>query len=1579
MDELQAASPEPADVWPLSPLQEGLLFHAGYDGAAGDVYVWQRSLEFGGPLDARTLRASWQALLDRHANLRVAFRRPGGRDGHVQVVADGIALPWREVDLSHLGEDAGAEADRIADGERARGFDVGVAPLLRLVLVRLGAEWHRLVVTQHHIVLDGWSLPLLFDELSRVYAAGGDPSVLPPAAPYRDYLAWLARQDGDAAREAWRRELAGADEPTLAGPVEPGAVRSPVRHVVTHLAPELAESLRDVARAHGLTLNTVFQGVWAVLVGVLAGRRDVVFGATVSGRPAELPGVERMLGLFINTVPVRVELDPGCRVVELLAGLQERQSALLPHQHLGLAEIQRLAGPGAAFDTLLVYQNFPASPPRLAGREVAWAGGEDSAHYPMTLVVTPGAETEIRLEYRPEAFGEETVRAVAARLARLLAQVADDPATRIAALDVLTGAERHRALHAWNDTSRPFPDGTLVDLFEAQAARTPDALALVDGSGTELTYAELDALASRVAHELIARGVGPEDLVGVVMERAADLYAVLLGVLKAGAAYVPVDPGYPAERIAFTLADARPAVVVCTSATEGATGGAAEAAGADRIVWDDPATAAALAARPATAPADADRVAPLRPAHPAYVIYTSGSTGTPKGVSVPHRGAVNYVTWRADAYGFGPGERVLQFASVSFDTSVSEIYPALASGATLCVARREADLAAELAELSVTAATFTPSVLESLADAVRSPAVRGIRTIVTAGEECTPDLVRRWAPGRAFHNEYGPTEVTVDVTCWTCPPDGLAEPAPEPASDTAPAGGRAESVSLGGPIANVRVHVLDGFLRPVPPGVTGEVYVSGTGVTRGYVRRPVLTAERFVACPFGPPGLRMYRTGDLGRWTSGGELEFAGRADEQVKIRGFRVEPGEIEAVLTARPGVERAAVIARTDGGVKRLVAYAVAAAPGGADPAALRAHVAERLPDHMTPAAVIEVDALPVTVHGKLDRAALPAPDFAGLASGRAPAGPREELLCGLFAGVLGLERVGADDSFFALGGDSIMSMLVVARARRDGLALTPRQIFEHRTAAALARVAADLDAGADAGAGEGPAAAEPDEPAGRVPLTPVMLDLAERSGPATLAGGFCQSMLVRVPPGLRLDAVTGGVRALLDHHDMLRARLDVPESGGAPSLLVPARGTVPADGRVRRVDIAGLDGRALADTIAARSRAAMDRLDARAGNLVQAVWFDAGPDAPGRLLLAVHHLAVDGVSWRVLVPDLAAACTALAAGREPELQPTGTSFRRWARELAAQADRRAGELPAWTRIRSAAEPPFGVRPLDPARDTIGAGLHETERRIPAPVTGALLTRVPAAFHAGVDDVLLAGLAAAVAEWRRARGRAAPAVLVDVEGHGRVPLAPGMDLSRTVGWFTGSHPVRLDPGRVDGAGVRAGGPAAGALVKRIKEQLREVPGDGLGHGMLRRLDPETAPVLAGLPEPQIGFNYLGRFAAAERSGADDYWRPVEDGAVGGAADPAMAVLHALEAGAVVLDRPAGPELTLTLASPAGLLDRADLDELAAAWADLLAGLAAHDAAPGTARTPSDFPLVTLDQDEIDEFQIKLAERNAQ
>ncbi|WP_143219976.1 non-ribosomal peptide synthetase, partial [Actinomadura sp. CNU-125] len=1142
VDELQAASPGLTDVWPLSPLQEGLLFHAGYDARTRDVYVEQRSLELAGPLDADLLRASWQALLNRHPGLRAGFRQPAGARP-VQVIERDVRIPWREADLSHLGEEADAEADRLAEREHARRIDMAEPPLLRVLLLKLAEDRHLMVLTMHHIVLDGWSLPLLFEELSRVYAAGGDPSGLPPATSYRDYLAWLVRQDADAARTAWTDELAGAAEPTHVAPS--GAGEHAPDHVVTPIAPDLAEALRGVAREHGLTLNTVVQGVWAVLVGVLAGRRDVVFGATVSGRPAELPGVERMLGLFINTVPVRVELDPGRPVVELLAGLQERQAALLPHQHLGLAEIQRLAGPGATFDTILVYENFPEAdlPSGPSGLDVTGMRARDAAHYPLILGVMP-QDGELRLDYRPDVFDESTARALLDRVVRVLEQVAADPWARVGDVEVVSSGERRLVVEEWNDTSRPVPGGSLVELFEERASRTPGAVAVVS-EGVSWAYAELNARANGVARGLAAGGVGRESLVGVRMERSAGLIATLLGVLKAGAAYVPLDVSYPEERLRAIVAEAGVSVVLT-----------------DDDVFE---------------PVERNPEVTTSPGNLAYVMYTSGSTGVPKGVAVTHGNVAAFVldtAWRDDVL-----ESVLVQANHAFDASTYEIWAPLLHGGRLVVApagKVEASAWGGLiAEHGITNVHATAGLFRVLAE--QSPEIfAGVREVSTGGDVVSSSAVRTLLethPDLVVRSTYGPTETT-----------GFATHVPFTSAADVPA-----AVPIGGPLDNTRMYVLDGFLRPVPPGVVGELYVAGAGLARGYAGRPVLTAERFVADPFAPG--RMYRTGDLARWTDEGRLAFEGRADEQVKIRGFRIEPAEVEAVLAAHEGVTQVAVIAREDQpGVKHLVAYVV----GDADETTLREFAAARLPDHMVPAAFVALAAIPVTANGKLDRAALPAPGFAGLAGGRAPATPDEELLCGLFADVLGLERVGADDSFFALGGDSIMSMLVVSRARRAGLALSARQVFELRTPAALARAAEPERAGE-------PAPGR-DAGTGAVPLTPVMRDVLERSGGAVLSGPFSQSMLATVPAGLDRNRLETAVRTVLDHHDMLRARLRRLRDGSW-ELDVPAPGGTVAG--LRRVESPGQD--VPADLVEREVRRESERLDPQAGVMVRAVWFD------------------------------------------------------------------------------------------------------------------------------------------------------------------------------------------------------------------------------------------------------------------------------------------------------------------------------------------------------------------------------------
>ncbi|MGW3957944.1 condensation domain-containing protein, partial [Streptomyces sp. NPDC004752] len=840
-------------------------------------------------------------------------------------------------------------------------------------------------------------------------------------------------------------------------------------------------------------------------------------------------------------------------------------------------------------------------------------------------------------------------------------------------------------------------------------------------------------------------------------------------------------------------------------------------------------------------------------------------------------------------------------------------------------------LAGTLKTYGVTHATLPPVVLAAMeADEGLLPG----GTLVSAGEALAGEVADRWSVGRSLINAYGPTETTVcasmsgPVTAGTVPP-------------------------IGRPVDNIRLYVLDAALRPVPPGVLGELYLAGAGLARGYLGRPGLTAERFVACPFGGPGERMYRTGDLARWRRDGQLEYAGRADDQVKIRGFRIELGEVEAVLARHETVGQVAALVREDQpGVKHLVAYVVPSPGAEAVASRLRAQVAESLPDYMVPAAIVVLDAFPQTPNGKLDRKALPTPDLSVAAGGRAASGAREEILCGLFGELLGLGPVGAEDSFFDLGGDSIMSIQLVSRARQAGLAVTAQQVFEHKSPAALARVAVSTgqQAAGALTAGSG---------VGRVPATPIVHWLRERGGPV---GRFHQSMLLHTPADLTQDQLTDAVQALLDRHDALRARL-LREDDWA--LEVPEPGTVSAAALIRRTVLPGASDKMLRAAIAANAESAAGRLDPDAGVMLQAVWFDAGSDGSGRLLLLVHHLVVDGVSWRILVPDLAAACAALARGEQPTLPPVATPLRVWAAALAEAAAGRSGELDLWRSQLAGGDPILGSRRLDLARDTF-ATERTLERRLSTEHTSALLTQVPAAFHTNINDVLLTAFTVAVADWRERRGRGGdPAVLLDLEGHGRQDIVPGADLSRTVGWFTSLHPVRLDPGSALRAGFWKGGAAVGEVLKGIKEQLRAVPDGGIGYGMLRHLTPAT--LLPHSSPPQLGFNYLGRFPAADGAGQPWTAAPEAD-ALGGGSDPGMPLTHEVELNAVTEDGPDGPRLVATWSWARDLFTKAEVADLADTWSRVLAVLAEHARVPEAGgRTPSDLTLVSLSQAEID------------
>ncbi|MFE4977995.1 amino acid adenylation domain-containing protein, partial [Kitasatospora sp. NPDC056651] len=757
----------------------------------------------------------------------------------VQVVVRDVRLPWTEADLTELGEaERQAEAEHLAAADRTRKFDLRRPPLLRLLLLKLGEDHHRLVLTNHHILWDGWSMPILIGELLALYAQQGDDVGLPRVTPYRDYLGWLAAQDLDAARTAWSAELAGLEGPTLVA--REVADRAPAlpEQLTVELSEEFTERLGALARRCSATVSTVIQAAWGILLARTTGRDDVVFGATVSGRPPELPGVEQMVGLFINTLPVRVRLRNDETVREFLAGLQRRQAELTDHHDLGLTEIQQLAGHGTLFDTTTVFESYPLDPSAwhspAEGLRLAGIQAVDATHYPLTLAAIPGPRLALRLAYRTDVFTAEQAEQYLSRLRRLLEAMAEQPERPAHTVEFLTPQERHQLLVEWNGTPAGHAEGTIPELFEARVAQTPDAVAVVFG-GITLTYAELNARANRLAHHLIDAGVGPEQFVALALPRSAELVTAVLAVQKAGAAYLPIDPDYPAERLEYMLRDAAPSCVLTTSEAVAAVTG-----NAPRVLLDDPATAAEIAARPAADPTDADRRLPLRDANPAYMIYTSGSTGRPKGVVIPHRNVVRLMAETEHWFAFGADDTWTLFHSYAFDFSVWELWGPLLYGGRLvvvphAVSRSPEDFLALLAEQRVTVLNQTPSAFYQLMEAEAANPVLGsqlaLRYVVFGGEALDFGRLRSWyarhddrAP--VLVNMYGITETTVHVTYLPLDRE-VAE--------------RDRGSLIGVPIPDLRAYVLDTRLALCPPGTTGELYLAGAGLARGYWQRPSLS------------------------------------------------------------------------------------------------------------------------------------------------------------------------------------------------------------------------------------------------------------------------------------------------------------------------------------------------------------------------------------------------------------------------------------------------------------------------------------------------------------------------------------------------------------------------------------------------------------------------------------------------------------------------------------------------------------------------------------------------------------------
>jgi amino acid adenylation domain-containing protein len=1250
------------NIYPLSPLQEGMLFHSLLGGGDG-VYVNQFECVLRGDLDPPLFREAWSRVVHRHQALRAAFLWEG-LDQPLQAVRRRVELPWSEEDWREV---PGVEADRrlaeLRRRHRHEPLPLDRAPLMRFALVRRADDAYDFLWTFHHILLDGWSTPLLLGEIGGIYEAlaeGREPS-LGAVAQYRDYVAWLKHRDLGDAEGHWRRYLEGFTAPTPLSVDRPthrsDAARSGLEEHGLRLPADQAMRLRRWLAAHQLTWSTVLHGAWALLLARYAGVDDVVFGSVASGRPADLPGVESIVGLFINTLPARVRTPAQELLIPWLQELQRELAEVRRYESTPLLQVQKWSEIPAGtplFESILVFENYPAGDGG-AGRRSRIAltspRALESTNYPLTLQAgVSGDSLSLRATVDRGRIAAVAARRLLRHLSRLLTGMAERPEARLGDLPILTRTERHQRLE-WNDTAVAYaPDATLHGLIAARAAAVPERVA-VEAAGSALSYWELDRRARELAAALAELGCGPEERVAVLLERSLAMSVGLLGVLQAGAAYVPLDPDHPAERLAFVLADSGARAVLTQDHLVSRVPESAVPAlvldGGGRVPCG-----ARAAIRGKASPV-------VDPASPAYVLYTSGSTGRPKGAAIAHRSIANRLLWMQETFRLAPDDRVLQKTPFSFDVSLWELFWPLLAGSRLVMARPgshrdDGAMVRAITRHRITTVHFVPSMLRPFLAHPAAAECTSLKRCVVSGEALDPDLVERFVARlpAELHNLYGPTEAAVDVTAWPCRGAAAGEPVP-----------------IGRPIANTRILLLDRALRQAPARVPAEVLIGGVNLARGYPGRPALTAERFIPEPgAGEPGGRLYRTGDLGRHREDGAVEFVGRIDFQVKLRGFRIELGEIEATLLEEPGVGQAAVVMdEREDGHRRLLGYVVGSGERPPDAAALRTALQERLPDYMVPAHVLILPELPVTPSGKLDRRALPRPEPAGT-DARAPyTPPRNEAeltLSEIWADVLKVERVGIDDDFFGLGGDSILSLRILSRARDRGIDLDLPQLFQHPTIRRLAR-----ELRARAGSAErvetrpfGLLAPEDRQrlPPGvedAYPVARLQAGMLFHGELGAQTSTYHNTVSVHLRAAFDRGKLEAALRGLAERHPALRTSFDL-SSFGEPLQLVHADVEIPLEVD----DFRGLDPGA--------QEAALDRwfeqetrrlFDWRRPPLVR---FHAHRRSDDRFQLSwsEHHAILDGWSIASMISELAAHYVALLRGPERTVAgpaPPATSY--------------------------------------------------------------------------------------------------------------------------------------------------------------------------------------------------------------------------------------------------------------------------------------------------------------------------------
>ncbi|RKH60321.1 non-ribosomal peptide synthase/polyketide synthase, partial [Corallococcus aberystwythensis] len=1414
---LRARIPTAEDAFALTPLQEGMLFHAVNAPEQG-AYFQQLHCTVEGALDADAFARAWQHVVQRHAVLRTSFHWEAV-EHPVQVIHREATVPVEHLDWSTL--PAPEQASRLAsylEADQARGFTLDSAPLMRVALLQTGARRWTLVWSYHHLLLDGWSAARVVHEVAMAQAAllKGEPPPRPPSRPYRAYLDWLRRQDLAAPEAFWRRTLAPFTAPTAlprSGPEAPGTASSPREHQ-TRLPAGVTRQLQALARRHHLTLNTLVQGAWALLLARYSGERQVLFGATTAARPAELPGADTMVGLFINTLPVPVTVDEHAPVDAWLRALQQQQSEARQHEHAPLARIQgwsALPRGQALFDTLLVYENYPlehALEDPALGLRISDVHTLERTGYPLTVVAVPGPDLAFRFLYDARHLDDATVARLAEHLGTVLSTLLAVPEGRVGGVTLLSEQERHRLLVDWSEGPATFHGGAhLPSLFAARVAATPDAVAVVR-DGEPLTYGALEARANRLAHHLRGLGVGPDVKVGVCIERSFELVVALLGILKAGGAYVPLDPEYPRERLAFMLEDCQPRVVV----TRARLAGALPPGPGQRVLLD--AEEAAWTRHPATPPEVL-----LSDEHLAYVLYTSGSTGQPKGVQVSHAAIVRLVH-QVDYVRLGPRERVLHFAPLAFDASTFELWGPLLTGGRLVLAPPGALSLEALGRVitgeGVTTLWLTAGLFHQVVE--HAPEVlRGVRQLLAGGDVLSASHVQRVLalhPDCQVINGYGPTEVTTFATTHAV-------------SRTEDA--RA-SLPIGRPIAGTRVRVLAPDGAPVPVGVAGELFLGGAGLARGYQGRPELTAERFVPDPFSSePGARLYRTGDLVRWTEGGRLEFLGRVDHQVKVRGYRIEPGEIEALLRQHPDVREAAVVVREDRpGDKRLTGYVSWRGDRPPEPKALHDFLRARLPEFMCPTAFGVLAELPLTPNGKVDRRALPRLEGGGLERSTpqvAPRDPLEASLAALWADVLGLERVGVEDSFFELGGHSLLALRLIARVRQVFQRDVPlAALFESSTVAALARRLAGTPL-----SGDGRDSTPIPRRNGAVP--PPLSFAQERlwflHQLEPTSSTYTLRAAVRLTGTLDVTALERSLNEVVRRHEALRTTFVRTEAGPVQVISPPSRLSLPV------VDLGHLTPSAR--EAGARERAFAEHLrpfDLEQGPLVRATLLRLTAD-DHVLLLPMHHSVSDGASLGVLLHEVGRLYEAFRSGAPsplPELPLQYGDYAAWQREQE-HGPRLEVPLSWWVRQLEGA-PTVLELPTDHPRPPVRNG-HGTVHAVafPASLTGAL-NALALREDSTLFMVLLAAFETLLARYS---GQETLLVGTPVAGRSREELEP------LIGMFVNTLVLRAD---------LTGDPSFRELLGRVRKTAleayahQEVPFEKVVEALQPARDPSRPPL---------------------------------------------------------------------------------------------------------------------------------------